>query len=218
MPRSAGPVLIVLALLALLAVAAPAPAATIRTSWSPDRIRAYVDSGRYERAIARRYDAARRSLKAQLARGVRRPAVVLDIDETALSNIGCLDAVDFDLSGVTTCVVQGRSTVIRPARAFVALARRRGVKVVFVTGAPEPLEASRAQNLRRAGFRGPFEVVGRPTTDRRDSVVPYKRSARRALQARGYRILVNVGDQRSDLDGAHARRRIKLPNPIYVTS
>lgn len=218
MSRPARPALLVLALLALLAVAAPAPAETVRTSWSPAKIRAYVDSGAYDRAIAGRYDAARRSLKAQLARGVRRPAVVLDIDETALSNYGCLDEVDFALSGVTTCVVQGRSTVIRPARSFVAFARRRGVKVVFITGAPEPLEASRAQNLRRAGFRGHFEVVGRPTDDHRDSVVPFKRGARRVLAARGFRILINVGDQRSDLQGGYARRRVKLPNPILVTS
>jgi hypothetical protein len=100
----------------------------------------------------------------------------------------------------------------------VAYARRRGVKVVFITGAPEPLEASRAQNLRWVGFRGPFEVVGRPLGDRRESVVPYKRGARRALARRGYRILVNVGDQRSDLQGGYARRAVKLPNPIYVTS
>jgi acid phosphatase len=211
--------LLALALLALLVVAAPAPASTVRTSRSPAEIRAYVGSGAYDRAIARAYRRATKALRTQLAHRVRRPAVVLDIDETALSNYGCLDAVDFDVnSGIGTCVGLGRSTVIRPARAFVAFARKRGVKVVFITGAPEPLEDSRAQNLRGAGFRGPFEVVGRPTTDKRDSVVPYKRGARRALQRRGYRILVNVGDQRSDLQGGFARRKVKLPNPIYVTT
>ena len=33
---------------------------------------------------------------------------------------------------------------------------------------------------------------------------------------RGYDILVNVGDQRSDLTGGYARRGFKLPNPMYL--
>jgi hypothetical protein len=31
-----------------------------------------------------------------------------------------------------------------------------------------------------------------------------------------YTILENLGDQRSDLAGGHARHRYKLPNPVYV--
>jgi hypothetical protein len=37
-----------------------------------------------------------------------------------------------------------------------------------------------------------------------------------AITRRGYRIVVNLGDQRSDLDGGYALRAIKLPNPMYV--
>ena len=44
----------------------------------------------------------------------------------------------------------------------------------------------------------------------------WKARTRRAIERRGYRIVVNVGDQRSDLDGGHALRRFKLPNPMYV--
>ncbi len=38
----------------------------------------------------------------------------------------------------------------------------------------------------------------------------------RSLAKRGHRILVNVGDQRSDLTGGYASRTFKLPNPMYV--
>ena len=48
--------------------------------------------------------------------------------------------------------------------------------------------------------------------------MPYKSSERRKLERRGYRILVNVGDQRSDLAGGHARARFLVPNRIYVTT
>jgi predicted secreted acid phosphatase len=200
--------------------AAPVSAATTRTSATPQEIRAYHRSGAWDRDVARVFRAARRSLLRQLGRpgAPRKPAIVLDIDETALSNYPCLDAVDFELVGLATCVAQGRSVAIAPARRLVAAAVRRRVRVVFITGAPEGLEDSRRANLRRAGFRGPITVIGRPATSRESSVVPYKRGARRALVRRGYRILVNVGDQRSDLTGGYARARLLVPNRIYVTT
>jgi len=208
------------AALAVLALPAPAGAETSRTPNAPAEIRAYHRSGAWERDVARVYRSARRSLRRQLdaRRPPRRPAIVLDIDETALSNYPCLDAVDFELVGVVTCVVEGRSVAIGPARTLVAQARRHGVAVFFVTGAPEQLEDSRRANLRRAGFRGAFTVIGRPSTSTEFSVVPYKSSKRRRIERRGYRILVNVGDQRSDLRGGHARRTFLLPNRIYRTT
>jgi predicted secreted acid phosphatase len=209
-----------LALVLAVVLAAPAAAATTRTAFTPPQIRAYHESGRWDRDVARVYRSARRSLLRQLRRpgAPRRPAIVLDIDETALSNYPCLDEVDFELSGVATCVTQSRSVAMAPARRLVDAARRRKVAVVFITGAPEALEDARRANLRKAGFRGPITVVGRPSTSRESSVVPYKSGARRALVRRGYRILVNVGDQRSDLAGGSARATFLLPNRIYLTT
>jgi acid phosphatase len=211
------------ALLALVLgalLAAPAAGDTTRTSYTPAQIRAYHESGRWERDVARVFSSARRSLLRQLDRPrvPRRPAIVLDIDETALSNYPCLDEGDFSLTGVATCVTQSRSVAIVPARRLVDAARRRKVAVFFITGAPAALEAARRANLRKAGFRGAFTVIGRPSTSMESSVVPYKSSERRKLERRGYRILVNVGDQRSDLAGGHARARFLVPNRIYVTT
>jgi len=211
-------VLLALVLGALLA--APAVAETTRTSYTPAQIRAYHESGRWDRDVARVFSSARRSLLRQLdrPRAPRRPAIVLDIDETALSNYPCLDEVDFALTGVATCVTQSRSVAIVPARRLVDAARRRKVAVFFITGAPAALAGARRANLRKAGFRGAFTVIGRPSTSTESSVVPYKSSERRKLERRGYRILVNVGDQRSDLAGGHARARFLVPNRIYVTT
>ena len=43
----------------------------------------------------------------------------------------------------------------------------------------------------------------------------FKASTRAAIGGRGYDIVANVGDQESDLDGGHADRAFKLPNPFY---
>ena len=47
------------------------------------------------------------------------------------------------------------------------------------------------------------------------SAVDFKAAERENLIAQGYVIVVNMGDQMSDLDGGHAERTYKLPNPFY---
>ena len=47
------------------------------------------------------------------------------------------------------------------------------------------------------------------------SVAEYKRDARIDIEKKGYTIIANIGDQRSDLAFAHAERIFKIPNPFY---
>ena len=180
-------------------------------------IRHLHDSGVYGHRLAVGWDRAEQALTVQLAKHPSKPAVVLDIDETSLSNYGCLNEVDFALTGLVTCVVQSRSTAIPGARAFVRRAQRRGVRVFFVTGAPAAVTSLREANLRAVGFGGSFTITGLPAGYTNPSLVPYKSGVRAFIESAGYRILVNVGDQFSDLAGGFARRSIKLNNPIYVT-
>ena len=125
-----------LAVAALIALTAAPAGATTRTPLSPAVIRHLHDSGVYGHRLAVGWDRAEQALTVQLAKHPSKPAVVLDIDETSLSNYGCLNEVDFALTGLVTCVVQSRSTAIPGARTFVRRAQRRGVRVFFVTGAP----------------------------------------------------------------------------------
>jgi acid phosphatase len=211
---------LLLAVLALgLIRAVPAGAITTRTAATPAEIRSYYGSGAWAHDVAAVYRSANKALRHELkAPDVTRPAIVLDIDDTSLSNYPCLDAVDFSLSGLVTCVVDSSSVAIPPAIKLVRLALRRDVAVFFVTGAPTNLIDLRRGNLTSVGFPGPFTVIGRPLTDTNTSVVPYKSSVRRFLEGAGYQILVNVGDQQSDLDGGFARQTFKLPNLIYLTT
>ena len=48
-----------------------------------------------------------------------------------------------------------------------------------------------------------------------DTVEAFKSGARRAIEDDGYKILVNIGDQDSDLNGGVAKKAFKLPNPMY---
>ena len=49
------------------------------------------------------------------------------------------------------------------------------------------------------------------------TLTEYKSAARAKIEQQGYRIILNVGDQESDLAGGHATRAFKLPNPFYYS-
>ena len=200
-----------------LLAAAAAGAATTRTSATPDQLRA--GQAAYEKAIAAGYAKATKLLDAQLAKHPKKPTVVLDIDETTMSNWGCLDAVDFDLSGLATCVVEGQSVAFPAAKAFIKHARAKKVAIAFITGAPAGRVRAAQEEPDRAGHQEAVHAhlpSGRAT--RHDTVVPYKSAARKALVKKGATIVLNVGDQKSDLSGGAARKTYMLPNPIYVTA
>jgi acid phosphatase len=208
-----------LALLAALALAAPAGAATTRTSTPGSEISAYYDSGRWSADIAAVVKKAESALRHDLAakKAPKRPMVVLDIDETSLFNAPCMEPVDWDLSGLAVCAVQGGG-IATPVLRLYNDARRKHVTVAFITGRPEAIAAVTKQNLTDQGYDRSFKLVLKPASYTQDSLVPYKSAARAAFERQGYTILENVGDQQSDLAGGHARHRYKLPNPVYVTT
>jgi predicted secreted acid phosphatase len=91
------------------------------------------------------------------------------------------------------------------------------VSVFFITGRydDEKLRDVTIKNLQAAGYEGWAGLVLRPSTAGNMSIAGYKSSEREKIAAQGYSIIVNVGDQQSDLDGGYAERAYKLPNPFY---
>jgi predicted secreted acid phosphatase len=203
--------------IAVVTPVAVATADTTRTSTPPSVLTAYYDSGQWRKAIAAVVKKAKSNLKKDLSSSTapRHPAIVLDIDETSVFNAPCLEPVDWDLSGLATCAVTGQGAVT-PVLSLYKYARKKDVRVVMITGRAAALASVTRQLLTRLGYSSGFQLVLRPASDTRNSVVPYKSAARAAVERRGFTILANVGDQRSDLAGGHAKRRYKLPNPAYL--
>lgn len=96
------------------------------------------------------------------------------------------------------------------------------VEVFFVTGRRE-IEYKQEmpsvwtlRNLEAAGFAG----VARDHLYMRDKdstgpVSGHKIAARVDIESKGFTIIANVGDQKSDLAGEHAELTFKVPNPFY---
>jgi predicted secreted acid phosphatase len=194
--------------IAVTAAEPPAPA-------GPAAIVAYHDSGQWDRDTTRATDRGRRALLA--VAGAPRPAVVLDVDDTALSSYDCLHRADFDRSALTACATRARMPAVPQTRSLYRFARREGFTVFFVTGRRESMGAATRRNLRLRGYRGTLRLTMRRDGPRRGSNAQYKARARRAIEARGYAVVLNVGDQRSDLASGPSGTRVKLPNPMYVT-
>ena len=144
-----------------------------------------------------------------------KPAIVLDIDETALSNYSGLQAAGFSAAGTVAPVVAGTGTAVTPTLELYKFAKAHGVAVFFVTGRPSAVSGPTERNLRAAGYDGWDGLAFKPSDK---TTLQYKAGERAALEAKGYDVVVNLGDQESDLDGGHADKAFKYANPFYFIS
>jgi len=182
------------------------------------RIVEFHDSGEWEEQIDAITAQARERLDSELATA-RRPAIVLDVDDTALSTFAVQRRLGFGWvpSHWTQWVESG---VAPPHPGVLALYRHaldRGVAVFFITGRRERLREATERQLRAAGYDRWAGLYLKPDDYTEWSVVPYKAGVRRAIEEQGSEIVLNMGDQWSDLKGGFARATYKLPNPMYYS-
>lgn len=199
-------------------------------------IRGYHDSGQYAADLATVGDNAERSLNNQLRRLEKspgpgkysecnkrgkkckqvKPAIVFDIDETALSSYDNLDAADFAATGLAPGAAGGGLPAIAPSLDLYNLAVSKGVTPFFITGRPAipQLQTTAETNLAQAGYDDGGSVILKPADA--GHTIEYKSGERARIEEQdGYKILINIGDQDSDLADGHAVRAFKLPNPMY---
>ena len=188
---------------------------------------AYHDSGAYGRDLALKAAEASAWI-VNRASHVQNPALVLDIDDTALTNWEVIKADDFGriINGPCDALPAGpcgwaawdflgKAPVIGPTLALFRQARGLNVAVFFVTGRPEPQRTATERNLRKAGYEGYSALYMVPEGAHYPSAADFKAPVRAAIEAGGYTIIANVGDQPSDLAGGHAEKTFLLPNPFY---
>jgi predicted secreted acid phosphatase len=148
----------------------------------------------------------------------KKPAVVLDIDDTSLSTWAEEKAMDFGY--VPTLWDKWERSASAPAipatLKLFRYAKSHGIAVFFVTGRPDASRAWTVANLEKVGYVGYQKLYMRPSSDRNPSVSPFKAGCRKAITRAGYTILANLGDQKSDLTGGYSQRSFKLPNPMYI--
>ena len=209
----------------LLAACASATAYAPNLPGAQREVETYIDSGRYLEDFAKVVSRAQTWMQQQ-ASSASRPAIVLDIDETSLSNWPAYRANGWgrvvngpcDLEkgpcGLRAWQASGQAKALAPTLALARRARELGVAVFFISGRPPTLLEATERNLREQGYQWTGVVV-LPEGAKFASAAEFKAPERRRIEERGYTILLSLGDQESDLTGGYAQATFKLPNPVY---
>lgn len=195
-------------------------------------LRHYVESGDHARDIASVAQRAEAYLTARAAQPgpheQGKLAIVLDIDDTTLSSWPNTVANDFGLIKHGPCDLPhgpcgwaawqelGEAPAIDPMLHLARHAKRLGLAVFFISGRHEKYRDATERNLRAVGFADWDGVILRNSRTHTRSAADFKAPARRTLAEQGYVIVLNMGDQESDLAGGFAERAFKLPNPFYL--
>jgi len=172
-------------------------------------------------------------------------AIVLDVDDTSLATWNYEVFSNWAYNPTTNAdYVTGQKFPAVPGMVAMAqAAEREGYAIIFLTGRPTTQEDATLGNLTADGI-GVDAGFPKPTTlkDGEDGLftkpavadypdylktacaadpngscttVHYKSATRAHIESLGYDIVANFGDQFSDLEGGHADRTFKLPNPNY---
>lgn len=151
-------------------------------------------------------------------RSGEKPALVLDIDETALSNWAEMDRANFEYNGkdFNAWIESAQAPAIPGTLRLYNEAQRFGVRVFFLTGRSESQRAATEANLRLRGYDRWEKLIMRSPAEKGTTALVYKSAQRAKMVAAGYRLVMNVGDQWSDLKGApQAEYSVKYPDPFY---
>ena len=177
-----------------------------------DALRTFHDNGVYEARIAEIDSLAAAYVAHQ---GGRKLAIVLDVDETSLSNYAAIYADHFTFGLNRQAEATNEiGVVIQPTLDLFNLAKAKGIAVFFVSERREATRDHTISNLQREGYGSWTDLILKPD-DSIQSTVEYKSSARESIEQQGYRIVATVGDQYADFAGGHAGLGFKLANPFY---
>ena len=145
-------------------------------------------------------------------------ALVLDIDETTLSNYEEMQKAGFvyDPKSWNAWVASEQAPAIPGTLRLFREAQKLGVSVFFLTGRSDTQRTATEQNLHAQGFDGYAKLLMRGPADLKMATIAFKSAQRARIVADGYTLVESVGDQWSDLRGTpQAEYSVKLPNPYY---
>jgi len=195
----------------------------------------YGDTGGKEPTVGSDYWAeitgvegkALKSLPKLIERATDDPVLVLDVDDTTLSTYNYEVTHDFGYDPVENAEYIHEHGM-GPVFGMVDLsdyAASQGVTVYYITGRPETQRADTERDLLAAGYpdvtdanlfmrnrdNPPAYLPCEPTC----STIQYKSLTRQHIETLGYDVIMDIGDQYSDLEGGFTDSQVKVPNPMY---
>lgn len=149
-------------------------------------------------------------------------AIVFDIDETSLNHYESLKQADFPQAENHQIWHQLiSSTSVTPIKAtlkFYQYCLSKKLKVFFISARLSEYLDLTKQALKNAGFSSFEDVFVFPENIAEynsEDFKSFKADKRAYIESLGYKILISIGDQSSDLTGGHTLNTFQLPNYIY---
>lgn len=175
----------------------------------------YYESGRFVAEMVKIVNDAIDQISSQELN--ENSTVVLDIDETVLSNYNHTKEIGFGfrIDIWNEWLKQGNAQVVPQMKRFYDYLISRNIKIVFLTGRYEETRESTIKNLVAQGFTKFDTLITRSHSEERLPAAKFKEEKRIKLTENGYEIIMCVGDQMSDLNGKHTGYKVKLPNYLY---
>ena len=183
----------------------------------------YHDSGQYAADIHKLIVSATEYVKRRVVENnqlahPKKLAAVFDIDESALSNYSDMVRMDFGGTSQAQGAAEdlGRDPAITDVLNLYNYCKANGVTLFLITGRKDHLQHdATVRNMQAAGYTDWKHLSMKPDNYALPSVVLFKAGARAKIVAQGYDIILNIGDQWSDLKGGFADKTFKVPNPYY---
>jgi 5'-nucleotidase (lipoprotein e(P4) family) len=157
-----------------------------------------------------------------------KPAVVLDVDETALDNSPYQARLirsggEFNEADWAAWCHEGKARPMPGAVAFTKFAADHGVAVIFISNRAKDLNDVTLQNLRAAGFpvAGKESFLGLGTFVEGCEQAGSEKGCRRQLIGSKYRVLMQFGDQIGDFanvygNTAEGRAKAMAPYTAWI--
>ncbi|MEU9367453.1 HAD family acid phosphatase [Streptomyces avermitilis] len=193
----------------------------------------------YAKDLARLESGAKRYIDKAAHKAKRhgdKPAVVFDIDDTLLLSLDYEKKTNYTYNSATWAdyVAKADRPAVFGTPELVAYAKSKGVEVFYNSGLKESQRVSAVANLKKVGADINLDAdhmflkdAANPPSYLSDcataaawncTTVQYKSGTRKHIEALGYDIVANFGDQYSDLEGGYADKTFKVPNPTYYVS
>lgn len=168
-------------------------------------------------------------------RRIKRPAIIVDADETVLDNSRfqaemILRGIPFTSQAWGAWIDRAEAGAVPGALEFLNYSFRRGVRVFYITNRRETEKAGTVANLKKLGFP---DVSDETVMIREQGTTSSKESRRQSVRSR-YRVVLLVGDNLNDFNDDFTGKSIAdrkaqvdreraefgtqfivLPNPMY---
>lgn len=175
----------------------------------------FTKTSAYAREFKTAVDGAKAFCKSYMAAhpNERNLAIVSDIDETLLDNRDEIKAHCRNWDEFSKWMQEAKAPTLPLTAQFLAWAREQGLAIFLVTGRSECDRKATIINLikDKIAYDG---LWVRPDGDHTPAE-EYKTAVRKKIEELGFKIVINIGDQISDLAGGHALDCEKLPNKMY---